>query len=473
MLPSIKSFEAYFEKGIALSRTGQKQDAIESFLRALQVNPHSAAAFSNLGLMLAQIGRSPEAAVYLKQAIRLDPTLADAHNNLGLALADLGKLPESEAAYEQALTCDPRHIESHTNLAGVYAQQGRASEAEACCKIALWLNPDSVSAHWHRALALLQMGNFEQGLPEYEWRFRRASSKPRPFDRPMWNGTALEGKTILLHMEQGLGDAIQFARYIPMVKERGGSIALECRESLIRLFGGFPGVEQLVPEGAPLPKFDVHAPLMSLPFIFKTTFESIPAEVPYLNPDPKLVEKWRESLGSVSEFKVGIAWQGNPNHKWDRHRSIPLSRFESIAEVPGIRLFSLQRNQGVEQIRTNMRKVPLQLLLEDSLADRTAWAEAAAIVANLDLMITVDTATAHLAGALGVPTWVLLSKASDWRWLLDRSDSPWYPTMRLFRQEQLGEWDTVFEAVAQALEEFSAEGKHRRNAGTESATDST
>ena len=251
-------------------------------------------------------------------------------------------------------------------------------------------------------------------------------------------------------MEQGLGDALHFARYVPLVKARGGQVALECREPLLRLMGDFACVDQLVPERGALPPFDVHAALMSLPCLFKTTLESIPGQVPYLYAEPQLLNKWKGVLAEVPEFKVGIAWQGNPHHKWDRHRSLSISSFEPLARVLGVRLYSLQRGPGTEQLQ--LAPFAIERPIGLALSDRDAFAETAALMKNLDLIVTVDTATAHLAGALGVPVWVALSQACDWRWLLDREDSPWYPTMRLFRQPRLGEWGPVMQRIAGRLD---------------------
>lgn len=442
--------EAHRNLGGVLSSLGKAAEAAESYRAALALEPNSWNTLTDFGLVLTRAGRAAEAVVYLRQAIHLNPAGAEAHNNLGIAFGELARLDDAEAAYHQALKCDPRHVEAHTNLAGIYAQQGKPVEGAACCQIALWLKPDSVSAHWHRALALLQLGQFEEGFAEYEWRWRRQGVSGRQFQAPLWNGEPLDGKTILIYMEQGLGDALQFVRYVPMVVARGGRVALECREPLLQVLGGFPGVDQLVPEGSPLPKFDVHAPLMSLPFIFKTTLETIPPPA-ILAPNERLVEQWRERLAGNSELKVGLAWQGNPHHKWDHHRSIPLKRFAKLAEIPQVQLFSLQRGPGSDQVAKLDGRFEIKELLDPAQSDRAAWAEVAALMKNLDLVISVDTATAHLAGSLGVPVWVALPKASDWRWLLDREDSPWYPSMRLFRQQRQGDWDDVIEEIDQCL----------------------
>ena len=293
------------------------------------------------------------------------------------------------------------------------------------------------------------MGRFEQGWPGYEWRWKckEFGSLP-PFHPPLWDGSPLDGRTILVHAEQGLGDTLQFIRYAPLVHQRGGRVILVCQPPLIGLLTRSPGVERLVAQGEALPDYDVHVPLMSLPGLLGTTLESVPADVPYLDAEPQLVEAWRHRLGSYPGFKVGIVWQGNPKFRLDRRRSIPLAQFAPLARVPGVHLFSLQKGPGAEQLAAVTDRFPVTDLgrrLDD-------FMDTAAVLKNLDLVISVDTAIAHLAGALGIPVWVALPFVPDWRWLMDREDSPWYPTMRLFRQARPGQWEDVFQRIAEALQ---------------------
>jgi hypothetical protein len=312
-------------------------------------------------------------------------------------------------------------------------------------QIALWLYPDAPSTHWNRALTWLQKGDFEKGWAEYEWRWKRKQTPPRAFRQPIWDGSPLQGRTILLYMEQGLGDMLQFIRYAPLVKERGGIALVECPRFLIPLFSTCRGIDQLVAEGDSPPEFDVQAPLMSLPRIFRTTLETVPATVAYLFPDAGLVEKWRHRLSSICGFKIGISWQGNPHHQWDRHRSIPLKEFAALARLPGIRLISLQIGAGTEQLKSAGFEV-LEFGADlDTISG--AFMDSAAIIKSLDLVITVDSALAHLAGALGARVWLALAAIVDWRWMFQREDSPWYPTMRLFRQSKLGDWKWVLERM--------------------------
>jgi hypothetical protein len=271
------------------------------------------------------------------------------------------------------------------------------------------------------------------------------------FPTPPWDGSPLDGRTILVHAEQGLGDTMQFLRYVPLVRRRGGRVILVCQPPLMRLLSRVPGIERLVAWGEPLPEYDVQVPLMSLPGLFGTTLETVPAEVPYLDAEPALVEAWRHRLGSYAGFQVGIVWQGNPRFRFDRLRSIPLAQFAPLARVPGVHLLSLQKGPGRDQLAALPGSFPVTDLGHQLDETTGAFLDTAAVMKNLDLVITSDTVAAHLAGALGVPVWVALHDVPDWRWLLDREDSPWYPTMRLFRQTRPGQWEEVFERIAAAL----------------------
>jgi tetratricopeptide (TPR) repeat protein len=455
--------EAHFNLANTLSGMGLAADAVESYRDALRHRPDYPEALCNLGLILAESGKPGEAAVLLRQATRLRTDYVEAHNNLGLALGELGRFEEAMTSLERALEINPRYAAAHGNLGSACKGLGRAEEAVACYEAALRYEPDSPSHHWNLSLALLQSGDFARGWQEYEWRWRRPATPMRPFRQPLWEGLPLDGRTILLWCEQGLGDAIQFARYAPLVRARGGRVVLECPEPLRALFQTLPGVEELLPEGVGATKsFDCHAPLMSLPRLLHTMLATVPADVPYLEADPALVERWRERLASSDCFRVGVAWQGNPHHKWDRWRSVPLALFAPLAEVPGARLVSLQQGPGSEQLPALRGRFDVLDLGTELAAAPGAWANVAAVIACLDLVVSVDTATAHLAGALGVPVWVPLPTLVDWRWLLGRDDSPWYPTMRLFRQKQLGDWEPAFARMADTLRKQTASGKPGR-----------
>jgi tetratricopeptide (TPR) repeat protein len=443
--------DAHYNLGNILGQLKQTEEAIASYRRALRIKPDHAESLNNLGLILVLNGRPEEAVVFLKHALRLRPNFLEAANNLGLALTELGDFRAAADAFEQALRLDPRHAESHTNLGNNYHDEGRLDEALACYDLAQALWPNAPSPHWNRALALLRKGDYEQGWAEYEWRRKKPDSGIRPFPQSSWDGSPLEGRTILIHMEQGLGDMLQFIRYAPLVQERGGRVVVTCPENLLPLFSRCRGIDRLIVETGELPAFDVHAPLLSLPALLTTTLQTVPAEVPYLFANDELVQRWRRELAGLDGFKIGIAWQGNRRHRKDRYRSIPLVHFERLTRVPGVRLVSLQKGDGAEQLGECRRRFPVQELSGPFDEASGAFMDTAAVMKNLDLVITSDTATAHLAGGLGMPTWVALAKSADWRWLQGRSDSPWYPTMRLFRQEELGRWELVFEAMAHEL----------------------
>lgn len=444
--------EAFLSLGNAYAAHGDHEAAAKAYRDGLRLRPDSADALNGLGLALTGLHRADEAAVFLRHAIRLRPEMTGAYNNLGLALAELGNYVEAEAVYEHALRLDPNYAEAHVNLGNAFKEQGRLTEALACYDIALSLKPQSATARWNRSLALLQNGDFARGWSEYGSRHLRKGGTPaRVFSQPSWDGSALDGRRVLVYSEQGLGDAVQFVRYAGLLKSAGAQVLFEAPSPLARLLSSCPLIDRLIIEGEPLPEFDVHVSMMDLPRLFRTTLESIPSGIPYLFAEPDRVRRFGEQLASNAGFRVGIAWQGNPHHQWDRHRSVRLTEFEPLAAIEGVQLISLQRGPGVEQIDALTSRFALIELLDRSAPDEQGVADAAAIIANVDLVITVDTAVAHIAGAMGRPTWVLLSTMVDWRWLLNRDDSPWYPTMRLFRQERRGDWPPVFERAAGEL----------------------
>jgi hypothetical protein len=363
-------------------------------------------------------------------------------------LKDQGKLDEAVACYRRALDLKPDLVEAHSNLGVAFNDQGICSEAAACYRRALELNPDLAEVHLYQSLLSLLTGDFQRGWAEYQWRWKTKASPPREFAQPLWEGQPLRNGTILLHAEQGLGDTIQFVRYAALVKRRAAAVIVECPRPLLSVLKSCAGVDRLVARGDGLPPFDVRVPLLSLPGVFGTTLENVPATTPYLFADPGLVSRWREELDRQAGFKIGIAWRGSPAHTNDRVRSFPLACFQPLARLPGVHLLSLQKGAGAEELQDQRNQFPVTEAgsrLED-------FADTAALMMNLDLVIACDTAVAHLAGALGVAVWVALPLVPDWRWLLDRDDSPWYPTMRLFRQKKLGDWAGVFQRIATALD---------------------
>jgi hypothetical protein len=325
----------------------------------------------------------------------------------------------------------------------------------------LAIDSHDANARYNRSLILLTEGNYREGFPEYESRFKTREFPPCPFRQPVWNGSDLTGRTILLHAEQGLGDTIQFIRYAAIVAQRGGRIVLTCHQPLIRLLSTLPSIDELVPLGYPTPNFDVYAPLMSLPGILGTTLETVPAAIPYLTPpaesnvrviSPGSDTAKQQTQRSKPPLKVGIAWSGGHLYKKNQSRSCPLKHFEPLLQLPDIAYYSLQK--GIAQ--TTLAELVWETQIQDLGSQLGDMADTAAAIAQLDLVITVDTSIAHLAGALGKPVWVLLTYLPDWRWMLHREDTPWYPTMRLFRQTQPGDWQGVLDRVSQELFQHSA-----------------
>jgi Flp pilus assembly protein TadD len=456
--------QAHSNLGMVLTLQGKPEEAAASFRQAIRLQPNYAEAHTGLGAALQAQGKLEEAVASLGQAVRLKPRYAEGYNNLGVALREQGKLEEALASLQQALQIKSHYADAHNNLGVTLRDQGRFEEALESWERVLQLKPDYAEPHNNRAMTLLLMGDFERGWPEYEWRWRCKDwpSAMPPFRQPIWDGGSLEGRTILLHAEQGLGDTLQFIRYAPLVKQRGCTTVVQCQPPLVRILTGCPGIDRLVPLGCPLPDFDVHAPLLSIPRLLRTTPATVPAAVPYLSADEQLLQHWGRQLKPVQAFKVGIAWQGSPTYRKDRDRSVPLAHFAALARVPGVQLISLQKGPGTEQLAGVADLFPVTDL--GSRLDETAGAfmDTAAVMKNLDLVVTSDTAIPHLAGALGVPVWVPLPLVPDWRWLLEREDSPWYPTMRLFRQTERGNWTEVFERIARALhEKLRSRGAHQ------------
>ncbi len=482
--------ELHNNLGVALREQGKLEEAAAGFRRALELKPAYPEAHNNLGNILREQKKLDEAAASLRQALLLRPNDAEAHNNLGLVLAEQENLDEAVANYQQALRLKPEYPEAHLNLGTAlraqgnlqgavaslnqalrlkpsYAEalnglavalgdQGNVHEAVACYQKALDLKPDYAEAHNNLGMAWLILGNFEQGWPEYEWRWQCEQSLPS-FSQPRWDGSFLPDDTILLHVEQGLGDTLQFIRFAPLVKERVGKVVVACQRALVRILARCPGIDLVITQGDPLPHFDVRAPLLSVPGILKTSLATLPATVPYLFADPDLVERWRQDLEQSPGFKIGIAWQGNPKYRADRFRSIPLEQFAPLARLEGVRLLSLQKGPGTEQLAALAGRFPVTDLGSKLDEASGPFMDTAAVLKCLDLVVTSDTALAHLAGALGVPVWVALPFIPDWRWLMHREDSPWYPTMRLFRQSERGNWPAVFERIAGEVKKLLAQ----------------
>jgi tetratricopeptide (TPR) repeat protein/GR25 family glycosyltransferase involved in LPS biosynthesis len=453
--------EAHHNLGVTLARLGRPDEALDAFRRAVRCRPDYAAALARLAPALAERGRAGEAADAYRRLLRLRPDDAAAHNALGLLLARQGRPAEAAEAFRRAVDLDAGPAAHHHNLGAALAEQGRPDEALACFEQALRRQPDHAEAHKARAMAWLLQGDFARGWEEYEWRWRCADFSPRAYCTPPWDGGPLDGRTILLHAEQGLGDTLQFVRYAPLLRRRGAAVLVACPPPLVPLLRTCPGVTRVVAQGSPLPEFDCHAPLLSLPRLLGTTPASVPADVPYLAADPELTARWQRELAGVRGLKVGVVWQGSPGNGADRRRSFPLARLAPLVAVPGVELFSLQKGRGAEQLAEATGRFRVTDLGSRLDLSGGAFTGTAAALRALDLLVTCDTACAHLAGALGVRAWVALSYAADWRWLLGRDDSPWYPTERLFRQPALGDWDAVFARMAAELRRLVASGEGR------------
>jgi tetratricopeptide (TPR) repeat protein len=434
--------------GLALQDAGKLDEAVAAHERAVAADPRYAHGHNNLGVALDKAGRHEAAIAHYRRAIEIRPDYADALSNIANALRADGKLDEAVAYHRRALAQQPDHPEVLNNLGHALRSRGDLDEARVCFEHALAVSPDFVSAHVNLGLTLMTGGDLPRGSAEYEWRWRGFRDVRLPdFKAPFWDGAVLgDDKTLLLWPEQGFGDIIQFIRFAPLLRRFAGRLVLLCPAPLAPLMRNARGIDQVVAAGEPLPAFDAYVPLLSLVQRLGTSLDTIPADIPYLATDPARLAETAPLLGGTG-FKVGLVWSGNPKHGNDRHRSLALSALAPLLEVPGTRFFSLQVGPRAEDIREagfDDRITDLRPYLHD-------FADTAALVSQLDLVITIDTAAAHLAGALGRPTWVLLPSCPDWRWLLRRSDSPWYPSLRLFRQTAFGDWAPVIAEVAAEL----------------------
>jgi tetratricopeptide repeat protein/glycosyl transferase family 9 (putative heptosyltransferase) len=440
------------QSAAALHKAGRLAEAQTACRDVLNRHPDHPAAVHLLGIVVGRLGRTAESVQLLRQAVQLQPLSAQAHHNLAFALRINGSVDDAIAEFNRAIQIRPDFAEAHNNLGIAWKDKLKLREATACYSRAIQIKPDFADAHWNLALVLLMGGDFAHGLAEYEWRRKIKSMWTAPaFSQPQWSGEDLGGRTILLFPEQGLGDAIQFARYVPLVARRGGRVILTCQPELARLFQRLPGGAKIVVNGQPIPPFDVQCSLVGLPRVFATDLNSIPAATPYLTADPALVEKWSQRLGPTDgRLRAGLAWGGNPAHQNDRNRSIQPQQLFPLTELSHVALYSLQKGKAANQ------SPPPAMKLIDFTSELSDFADTAALIANLDLVVTVDTAVAHLAGALAKPTWVLLPFVPDWRWLLDRQDSPWYPTMRLFRQPTLDDWNAPIAEMADSLRGLAA-----------------
>jgi Flp pilus assembly protein TadD len=481
--------------GMVTNARGNGGAAVEMIRRAIAIKPHAAQFHNSLGTVLGAHGDAIGAASAFRQAISLKPDDAEAHRNLGLACQRQGRLEEAVISFRHSVHLRPGYLEALHDLAGAlqtlgwrsestevqrellereggpvesfvalgleYRQLRRLDDSVAVLRRAVDLSANDAAAHFNLGLVLLEKGEFPEGFREYEWRWGLPdyAARRRKFSQPLWDGSELRGRTILLYTEQGLGTSVQFIRYAPLVAARGGKVIVQCPSRLTDLFKTVRGVCRVVSGSESLPHFDVHAPLVSLPMLFGTTLNTVPVSIPYMSVDPARLAAWENRIGAeVNVLKVGLVWQGSP--KPDPARSCDLAEFAPLAGVDGVVFYSLQIGEGASQAT----RPPAAMRLVDLCKFQNDFADTAGAISRLDLVISVDTSVAHVAGALGKPVWTVLPYLSDWRWMVDRADTPWYPTMRLFRQTRQGEWGPVFDQVARELRALASVNQFRPGA---------
>jgi len=441
--------DALFNLALALGDLGRWQEALAAYDELLGIQPGHALAWSNRGNVLQRFERWDEALAAYERAVELRADHVDARYNRASALLRLERHDEALAGYEEVLRLRPDHAEALFNRASLLEELGRWDEAAIDLERAVASRPEHVGARWNQALLFLLRGDYARGWPAYELRWEQEVARPfvERCEQPLWLGNAdLAGKTILLHAEQGLGDAIQFSRYVPLVQSRARRVILEVQPSLAALASSISPDVTVIARGAPRPPFEYHAPLGSMPLAFGTTVETIPAPAPF-RVDERKVSEWRRRLGNRTRPRVGMAWSGNPHKRGVERFNVPLAALLPIFEDGRFEWHCVQKEMRPDD-RELLARHPHVRLWSDELAD---FMETAALLAELDRLITVDTSVAHLSATLGIPTWVLLPSIPDFRWMLERADSPWYPSARLFRQARSGDWDAVIAEVREAL----------------------
>jgi len=441
--------EAYNNRGNALQELTRYDEALKNFDHAVAINSNFAEAFFNRGNLLRILNRINQAIESFKKALQIRPAYLEAYINTGNALCDLNLFSDALFYFDQAININSDFAEAHYNRGNALRELKRLDEALVSYGITITKNPNHAEAYWNMSLALLIGGKFQKGFELYEWRWKvkdKLLASSRVFYSTLWKGgTSLENRSILLYEEQGLGDTLQFCRYVKLVADLGARVFLEVRSSLFHVLRDIAGVHQLVARGSVLPALDFHCPLLSLPLAFQTRIDTIPCSAPYLHSDKAKENQWGQFIGSHG-FKVAISWQGSVGRE-AVGRSFPLSLFEHISKIDGLRLISLQKNEGADQLMNLPSGMKVEVLPGNFDGGDNAFEDSAAVLKCVDLLITCDTALGHLAGGLGVKTWLPLKFIPDWRWMLERSDSPWYPRHRLFRQPARGDWISVFKDI--------------------------
>ncbi len=438
---------------------GRLSEAGNLYLQALALAPRHPGALHMLGVVLFTTGQFERSLEFMQRAQALQAENAELLTNMGSVLQQLGRLDDALASFDRALALTPDFAFGWSNRALVLFQMRRFEAALESFDRAIALKPEAADMRWHAAVVRLQLGDFARGWPDYEWRWRTALKPAAGTDGPRWTGAEpILGRTLLLHAEQGLGDTLQFCRYASLAAARGARVILAVQASLVRLLDSLPGVAKVVDLAGPLPAFDLQCPLMSLPLAFGTRLDTIPAKSSYLSADPARVAAWRTRLRTLPGLRIGLVWSGAPRreqvhlHSVDRRRSMRLAELAPLAAVPGLSFVSLQKGEAEIEARTP----PAGMVLHDWADELRDFADTAALAAALDLVICVDTAVAHLAGAVGSRVWVLNRHDTCWRWLHEREDTPWYPNMRLFTQSRPGDWPEVVRRVANALSTLAA-----------------
>ena len=440
-----KDADRHNNLGVTLKEMGELDRSVQAYQQALEINPQYAEAHNNLGNVLKEMDRLDESLHAYQQALKINPQFVEGYYNIGVFFQEQRKVKESAQAYQKAIQIQPDYVEAHINLGVVLREQVRLKESIQAHQKAIQIQPDYEEAHINLAITFLLQGQLTAGWREFEWR----RSRKRDFKRPLWDGTPLNGKSILIYAEQGFGDTIQFVRYIDLLPDANTIIIVVCQPELKTLFKSINRIDTLVTKGEDIPDSDVHVPLLSLPYMFNTTLDTIPARIPYLYLNPEADSVFH--LGDSHDLKIGIVWAGRPTHANDNNRSIDLKWFKCLLDIRNCEFFSLQVGERREDIKQHGCHHTIKGLGEQF----TDFHHTASAILQLDLVISVDTAVAHLAGALGKAVWTLLPFVPDWRWMLDRSDSPWYPSMTLFRQKETGDWSPVFEQLRLALTRYS------------------
>lgn len=446
--------ELYLRLANFYIKSNQPIKAVDVLYDMLGMDPLSTAAYTNLGVAFRRLDRLDDAMVAYRTGLALAPHDNGLLNNYGIILKDSDQTEEAVDCFRRALETQPNAGNTWLNLSLAQNELMNTDEAIRAARRAVATEPDLPPAHTALSMSLLMRGEFTEGFAEYEWRSRMADfpSPKRRFPTPAWRGEDPRGRTFIVHDEQGLGDSIQFVRYAQVLTAMGARVFLECNSQLVRLLGRMTGIEGVIKRFGTLPPHDYHASLLSLPHCLGTTLETIPTVTQYLTAEPDLTAIWRKQLSGYTGLKVGLIWAGNPEFKADRLRSPGLKAFRSLCDLPGITLFALQKGAGRDDLKDADWLPPHFVDLNEQIED---FADTAAIMMNLDLIITSCTGPAHLAGALGRQTWTVIPFSPDWRWMEKRLDTPWYPTMRLFRQDRRGDWTAVMEHLTAALSQLS------------------